>query len=548
MKKSVDCNIIHFLVMVVVLSVACSCSSQSVDDITVQQLSPQSYAEKSILPSQESMEPTMQPVKQRDLEGTPRVWMNVYYPADLVDTGKWEYVSANVDTVSLFIDYLNQTDSDTIREFAGMLNRTGIKLGVECAGICDWYADKYVAGTDSLGKLSAQLEIDRLKRLKKAGKNVDYIIFDHPLTRAIYPNEDYSLPARMTYAQAAEQLAYAMIYWKKEYPDIELIYCVNFPNHGWKGSLAYYELVDKYGRGDFYEEFQAMLSAAEKAGVKFYGLLADNPYDYATGKRYSSQEELIANIDWMARLLDLEREVKSKGLVFALFFNSETPGTKGPEGEYYRQTISYINDYTKNGGKPDINFIESWYKYPLESVPESEKYSMTYIVKDVIKQIKFGQKADLSSIDLSSKNPVVNTAYVDNWQFEGGVDGWIDQSDIEEMRSVDGALYIKCNGNDPYILSPERLNIDAKSFKKLHIRIMNMTRSTSLRVFFITNADSNMDERKSYVAPLTSGAGEYTDVYIDLASNSLWKGIITRLRIDPGDQPGEVYIDSISLE
>ncbi len=339
-----------------------------------------------------------------------------------------------------------------------------------------------------------------------------------------------------------------MTHWKKEYPDIKFIYCVNFPNHGWKGGLAYYELVDKYGRGDFYEEFQAVLSAAEKAGVKFYGLLADNPYDYATGKRYSSQKKLIANINWTARLLDLEREVKSKGLVFALYFNSETPGTEGPEGEYYRQTISYLNDYTKHGGKPDINSIESWYKYPLESVPEREKDSMTYIVKDVIKQIKFGQKAGLSSIDLSNKNPVVNTTYVDNWQFEGKVDGWIDQSDIEEMRSVDGALYINCNGNDPYILSPERLNINAKSYKRLHIRIKNMTRSTSVRVFFITNADSNMDESKSYVAPLTSGAGGYTDVYIDLASNSLWKGTIIRLRIDPGDQPGEVYIDSISLE
>ena len=96
MKKSVNNKIIHFLIMVVVLSVACSCSSQCVDDITVQQLSPQSSAEKSIPPSQESMEPTTQPIRQRDLEGTPRVWMNVYYPADLVDTGKWEYVSANV--------------------------------------------------------------------------------------------------------------------------------------------------------------------------------------------------------------------------------------------------------------------------------------------------------------------------------------------------------------------------------------------------------------------------------------------------------------------
>ena len=73
-----------------------------------------------------------------------------------------------------------------------------------------------------------------------------------------------------------------------------------------------------------------MLSSAEKAGVKFYGLLADNPYDYTTGKRYSSQGKLIVNINWMARLLDLEREVKSRGLVFALYFNSETPGTKGP--------------------------------------------------------------------------------------------------------------------------------------------------------------------------------------------------------------------------
>ena len=513
MNKSVNSIIIYFLVMLVVLSSAYPCSSQ-----------------------------------QRDVEGTSRVWLNVYYPADLVDTGKWEYVNANVDAVSLFIDYLSETDVDAIREFGDMLDRTGIKLSVECAGICDWYADEYVAGIDSLGRLSAESEIRRVKRLKKAGKNVDYVVFDHPLTRAIYPNEDYSLPARMTYAQAAEQLTHAMVCWKKEYPDIKFIYCVNFPNHGWKGGLAYYKLVDEYGRGDFYEEFQVVLSAAEKAGVKFYALLTDNPYDYATGKRYSTQEKLIAGIDWMARLLDLEKEVKSRGLAFALCFNSETPGTKGPEGEYYRQTISYINDYTIRGGRPDINLIESWYKYPLESVPESEKYSVTYIVKDVIKQIKFGQKADLSSIDWSSKNPFVNTTYADNWQFEGKVDGWIDQSDIEEMRSVDGALYINCNGNDPYILSPDRLNIDAKSYKKLHIRIKNMTRSTSLRVFFITNADSNMDERKSYVAPLTSGDSGYTDVYIDLASNSLWKGTITRLRIDPGDQPGDVYIDFISLE
>jgi hypothetical protein len=121
--------------------------------------------------------------------------MSVFHPSDLIDLSQWEYVSANLDTVSVFIDYLLETDSDVTADFADMLRRTGIKLSVECAGIADWLADSYVPGTDMLGKMSAECEIGKLGRLKRAGKDVDYVVFDHPVTRAMYPNEEYK-PAR----------------------------------------------------------------------------------------------------------------------------------------------------------------------------------------------------------------------------------------------------------------------------------------------------------------------------------------------------------------
>jgi hypothetical protein len=529
-------------ILIVILTL-CSCSTQP--ETKTEDPTQAPSASVTAAPPAEDPSPA---AKQRDIEGTKRVWMNVFNLSDLVDTTKWDYVSKNIDTVSVSIEYLNQTDVDVARQFADMLKRTGIKLSVGCAGIADWFADKYVPGTDTLGRLSAQFEIKELSRLKKAGKDVDYVVFDHPITRAMYPNEDYTKPPRMTYDEAAEQLAYAMKYWKQVYPEVKFIYCVNFPNHGWKGGKAYYKLADTYGRGDFFTELKAVLKAAESKGVSFYGLVADNPYDYAAGRRYSDQKKTVANTDWMERIIDLENTVKSEGLEFGLLFNSETPGNEGPEGQYYKETLSYIKDYISKGGQPDIYSIESWYKYPLEYIPQSEKYSMTYLTEDVIKLVKFGEQPDLKNIDMSEKTPAVNTEIIDSWQFNGKVDGWVNSLDIEDMYSNGEAVYLKCSGEDPYIYSKDYLGLSAGIYKKLHIRIKNMTNSSLLQVFFSTNSDPGFDEKKSYFTSIPAKAGSYTDVFIDLSKNSYWSGTIRRLRVDPGNTPGEVYIDFISLE
>ncbi|OQB20530.1 MAG: hypothetical protein BWY11_02370 [Firmicutes bacterium ADurb.Bin182] len=485
---------------------------------------------------------------KRDIEGTARVWMSLNSPGELLDISKWQYVYENVDALQIRIHDLNETDSDDLSDFAALLNSSGIRLTIECDGLDYTICEKFKGKPASVGRISAMKEVAQLERLRKAGYEADYVMFDHPTIKAVFPYENYEQPPQVTYAEAAEALEFCMKYWRESYPDIKFYFCPNFPNNGWKGGLAYWYLHDEFGRGDFYEEFQAVLQATRKGGVEFEGLICDNPYDYITGEIDSNQKNKIKDIDWFERVMDLEREVRSAGLEFALFYNSDQPGMNGPAGLYYRDTLKFINEYAAKGGRTDIAVIESWYPYPAAWVPEDELYTMTNLTRDVIRQLKYGQVADLENIDMSAGAIPAAASAADKWQFDSRVEGWIERNDIAEMRCEEGALYINCTGGDPYIYSAPDLHIPADQYGKLRIRIMYSDSLTGLQVFFVPNGPPDFSPKRCYTVTEFFTAGEYTEVIIDLASHPLWKGDIGRLRIDPASQPCEVWIDSIVLE
>ena len=85
--------------------------------------------------------------------------------------------------------------------------------------------------------------------------------------------------------------------------------------------------------GDLWNVLPVLVKKSRKAGVPLAGVTVDNPYDFAIGTATASVLPSSGEIDWMKRILDLDRYVKSKGMEFNIFFNCPTSG-EGSDEQY----------------------------------------------------------------------------------------------------------------------------------------------------------------------------------------------------------------------
>lgn len=67
--------------------------------------------------------------------------------------------------------------------------------------------------------------------------------------------------------------------------------------------------------------------------------------------------------------------------------NSERGGHESDK-RFYDETLQMVDAYRKAGGNPTRWFVQSWYPHPKQMTPESEKHSMTALVKSVIERVR----------------------------------------------------------------------------------------------------------------------------------------------------------------
>ncbi|MHC1696368.1 MAG: hypothetical protein AB9835_14115 [Eubacteriales bacterium] len=490
-------------------------------------------------------------------KGSPEVWMSQRSIAQFTDYTKWDYVSKNLNTLSFFIDDIKKMTKEDIDCVRNIQRDTGVNIVIELAGLCDWFVPSHVDGENTLADLSVDDpsggEYAAVERFTEAGIRVDYLDFDHPITRAMHPGEDYVLYPEpvMTLEEAARQLAQSMVLWRAHLPEVKFIFCSNFPNYSWKDYPSYFSFDGKTtsGRGDMFTEMNAAVMAAEDAGVEFWGFVADNPYDYLNGLCGTNQSLVsVKQIDWTARLLDFEKEVKALGLKFAVFFNSSMSGTEGPDAKYYLETMSFINQYTEKGGNPDVYYIESWYKHPTEYLPEDKLYTQAYITAQVIKQVREGIIADLSSpeLDFTPKAPD-NLTLVKSWSFTDELNGWTKNEQINDFKSADGVLKLTSTGIDPYLFSPAGLNIDTSECVYLYLKVKNRTVSTTGQMFFITDTSPSYVAGNSFSFAVEQESEEFQDIYVRLDELESFSGTLKQFRIDPCTAQGDIEIESITI-
>jgi hypothetical protein len=138
-----------------------------------------------------------------------------------------------------------------------------------------------------------------------------------------------------------------------------------------------------------------------------------------------------------------------------------------------------------------------------------------------------------------------------SWEFlnDHDLEGWgelsWDRNQLAGITVEGGTLVARSTGDDPYILSPSGIGIEAAKAHRVEVR-MSSSAGEQASIYFTTQDDREEDERKVKHFPIFSD-GEPHIYVLDMSSVASWRGMIVQLRLDPTDSPAVVMIDYVRV-
>jgi len=213
----------------------------------------------------------------------------------------------------------------------------------------------------------------------------------------------------------------------------------------------------------------------------------------------------------------------------------------------------------ENSGNPRVLpsiLIEAWNEWGEGSYIEPQKeFGFGYLdaVRSVFAADAVSEHQDFAPVDfglgpydLPESNPQKT-----KWTFERDSSDWNNTMDMGQVRVESGTLRAVTTGNDPAFFGPP---MQARAGQYSHVCIqMRLTASSG-----VTNRDAGQlfwrtkrwpeNEASSVRFPILVD-GQWHDYELPVSENHRWTGIVTRLRLDPGDHKNvEVEIRSIELK
>ncbi len=163
-------------------------------------------------------------------------------------------------------------------------------------------------------------------------------------------------------------------------------------------------------------------------------------------------------------------------------------------------------------------------------------------------EVGSGASGSATSDEVSWSNTVgVNQLLTAEWNYAtaGNAEGWRATNSTQTVSG--GADNIGTfTSTDPYITSPDRLEINASTYKYVMVRIRNNTTSDLAQLFFTTNADTTWNEAKSLRRIVSTSDAGYHEYVFNMSQNAGWTGTIKQLRFDPAIvRTGSVDVDQI---
>jgi uncharacterized repeat protein (TIGR01451 family) len=216
-----------------------------------------------------------------------------------------------------------------------------------------------------------------------------------------------------------------------------------------------------------------------------------------------------------------------------------------------KQTLQTRNS---KPGTPNLIMIEAWNEWGEGSYIEPHReFGFGYL--DAIREVftdapKAHDDVTPADVGLGPYDVPLETPRRTAWDFAQGLDGWTAMMGLTEARVEKGVLATQTTSNDPALTSPP-LQVRASEFTSVVLR-MKLQRAGGRsfkdagQLFWHT---SRLSESEATSARFeVFGDGQWHDYRIPVSQNNRWRGIITRLRLDPCNQPDVVVeLDSIRL-
>ena len=125
------------------------------------------------------------------------------------------------------------------------------------------------------------------------------------------------------------------------------------------------------------------------------------------------------------------------------------------------------------------------------------------------------------------------------WTFDGSTQGWSAAHDCM-VKAGDGRLVIQSTGNDPYLIGPAvPVTLEGPALVKLRIKCST---GSSGEIFWTTKQSPAWSEQQKATFRLQD-----TEDWQEVEASLNITGTLTRLRLDPGREPGKAQVDWIEL-
>jgi hypothetical protein len=152
---------------------------------------------------------------------------------------------------------------------------------------------------------------------------------------------------------------------------------------------------------------------------------------------------------------------------------------------------------------------------------------------------------DLGPYDLPPPDPGLT-----RWDFDGGDQGWNNTMDLAELRVGNGLLSARTTGPDPAFFGPP-MQARAGEFNVVVVRLKlgrldGPPFDDLAQLFWRT---SRLPESEASSARFkVRGDGQWHEYRVPVAANPRWRGVLTRLRLDPCNRANVMAeLDSIRL-
>jgi len=312
----------------------------------------------SVLAAEGAMEISICPAITAEHKGEEEELFRAYEELFIERLDEWQFVSKNIAQFKFYITPLYRllrSNPELLEKMVRSMSAMDMGIGIE---VCIRH------GHESMIKRV----LDPITRM---GGRVDFLVTDNVFVKSQFSKKDDF--TWESYDEAVEAYATFVAGIKEKYPNIRIGIIEAAFRFYWEDQDRYpAEGHSKKMYGDLKTILEDVIAACKRKGTRLD--LFQPEYSYS---------RIEATENGWAKLKAMESFCREQGMGFIFLFNDHDGGNQSGE-LFHKNVIHCLNEVKRNGLRPSMGTIQSWYTHPEEELPEEEPNTFMHLAKAFI--------------------------------------------------------------------------------------------------------------------------------------------------------------------